>query len=224
MGRRPELEGDVGPGYATAVPLAFRLSISRMSGRNPHHPAMSFSLTSQEVSAALPLVAPGLAKFLRIMEIAATVPGFYDDPEFRRHFNGFYRVRRSAATWQPHFFALMGRAKAGRMGFAEILAELYCSTGMVEASFASKLYATLVPTAPVIDSVVLANLGLELPSAKDPDLLAKVAEVHRELASRFAWFLATEEGAYAVAAFRKAYPGARVTDVKALDLMLWQTR
>lgn len=181
-------------------------------------------LTSQEADAAVPLVAPGLAKYLRIMEIATDVPSFHDDPEFRRRFNGFYRVRRSAAEWQPHFFELMGRAKAGRMGFAEILSDLLRSTGMVEASFASKLYATLVPTAPVIDSVVLSNLGLELPSASDPDRLAKVVRVHGELARRFSDFLATSDGRYALSAFRKAYPDAAVTDVKALDLMLWQKR
>lgn len=158
------------------------------------------------------------------MNIAASVPGFHDDPEFRRRFNAFYRVRRSSAEWQPHFFALMGRARTEGMGFADTLADLHRSTGRVEASFASKLYATLVPTAPVMDAVVLSNLGLKLPTADDPDRLQKIVRVHGELARCFSDFLATADSHYALSAFRKAYPEAAVTDVKALDLMLWQKR
>jgi hypothetical protein len=63
---------------------------------------MPIVLDRQQIDAALPKVAPGLAKYLRIMEFVATDPAFHDDPEFRRAFNGFYRVRRSAQTWQPH--------------------------------------------------------------------------------------------------------------------------
>jgi hypothetical protein len=41
--------------------------------------------------------------------------------------------------------------------------ELHRTTGRCEASFASKLSATIGPTMPVIDSVVLRNLNLRLP-------------------------------------------------------------
>lgn len=73
---------------------------------------MPFELNRQKIDAALPKIAPGLAKYLRIMEFVATDLEFYDDPDFRRAFNGLYRVRRSTQTWQPHFFALMARARA----------------------------------------------------------------------------------------------------------------
>ena len=185
---------------------------------------MPIELDRQKIDAALPKVAPGLAKYLRIMEFVANVPAFHDDPEFRRSFNGFYRVRRSAQTWQPHFFALMDRARSQGFDFSRTLEELFAATGRIEASFASKLYATLHPNAPVIDSVVLENLGLKLPSAEDPNRQAKVVGIHDALARTFADLLATAEGKYLVAAFRAAYPNASVTDEKALDLVLWQIR
>ena len=40
------------------------------------------------------------------------------DVEFRRRFNGFYRVRRGAA-WQDAFYGLLERAKAEPSTFGE---------------------------------------------------------------------------------------------------------
>lgn len=185
---------------------------------------MPFELDHKKIDAALPKVSHGLAKYLRIMEFVANDPAFNDNPDFRRAFNGFYRVRRSAKTWQPQFFALMAQARSQRFDFARTLAELFATTARVEASFASKLYATLHPSAPVIDSVVLGNLGLRLPTATDPKRLDKVVAIHESLAMSFADFLATESGKYLISAFRAAYPAATVTDEKALDLVLWQIR
>lgn len=185
---------------------------------------MPFALDRRKISEALPKVGAGLAKYLRIMEFVANDPRFYDDTDFRRAFNGFYRVRRSSLTWQPQFFDLMARAKAQNFDFSRTLSELFAATGRIEASFASKLYATLHPNAPVIDSVVLENLGLKLPSAADPDRQAKVVGIHNALFKTFADLLATEDGKFLVASFRTAYPNAAVTDEKALDLILWQIR
>ena len=98
------------------------------------------------------------------------------------------------------------------------------ATGRIEASFASKLYATLHPDAAVIDSVVLKNLGFRLPSATDPKRLDRVVDIHNGLTKSFADLLATEDGKYLVQSFRTTYPNAAVTDEKALDLVLWQIR
>ena len=185
---------------------------------------MPITLDRKNIDEALPKVAPGLAKYLRIMEFVAKDPRYYDDPDFRRAFNGFYRVRRSAQTWQPQFFALMARAKAQNFDFPRTLSELFAATGRVEASFASKLYATLHPNAPVIDTVVLGNLGLRLPPATVPKRLDKVVNIHNCLTKTFANLLATEDGKYLVQSFRAAYPKASVTDEKALELVIWQIR
>ncbi len=50
---------------------------------------MEFELDRTKIDEALPKVAPGLAKYLRIMEFVANDPRYYDDPEFRRAFNCF---------------------------------------------------------------------------------------------------------------------------------------
>src|SRR5689334_2021926 len=72
------------------------------------------------------------------------------DREFQRRFNGYYRVRRAPA-WQRVFFPLLERAKTTSTDYGTVLRTIYASTGRVEASFASKLIATVEPAKPVID-------------------------------------------------------------------------
>lgn len=159
------------------------------------------------------------------MALAACGGDFHQDRLFQKKFNGFYRVRRSTMTWQPQFFALMGQAIKENLGFREILESIFNNTGRYEASFASKLYATACTTAPVIDSVVLANLNLKLPLPGAAGRLDKICRVHEQLGILATHYLATQDGRYLISAFRTMYPFAHdVTDEKALDFVLWQSR
>lgn len=88
----------------------------------------------------------------------------------------------------------MGRAKREQLQFDSVLDLLHQATNRYEASFASKLFATLNPSAPVIDSVVLKNLGLRLPYATTPDRALQICKLHHTLAWTFAGFLDTESG------------------------------
>ncbi len=75
----------------------------------------------------------------------------------RRRFNAYYGVRRNAA-WRSQFYDRFEAAKVSVLSiedlFEETLLGIYTDTGRVEASFASKLVATLRPGAPIIDSVL----------------------------------------------------------------------
>jgi hypothetical protein len=57
----------------------------------------------------------------------------------------------------------MESAKVTGIEFPEALREISRRTGRIEASFSSKLVATLSPTKPVIDRFVLENFELKLP-------------------------------------------------------------
>lgn len=183
---------------------------------------MAIVLSDAQIEDSLSRVGRGLEKYLgiqaRLRECDVRV-----DIEFRRWFNGFYRVRRGAA-WQDAFFGLLEHAKARPTTFAETLGALHRATGRWEASFASKLLATVDPDMPVIDSVVLQNLGLRLPAPTAVDRAAGIEAVHRALATHFGEFLPTKEGRYLVARFREEYPSAVITETKMLDFVLWQTR
>ncbi|WP_161812046.1 hypothetical protein [Steroidobacter agaridevorans] len=103
---------------------------------------------------------------------------------------------------------------------------LRAATNRYEASFASKLFATINPSAPVIDSVVLKNLGLRIPPASASNRAAGILRLHNELSRQLAEFLPTHNGQYLVQKFDAAYiaVAATVTPEENLDLALWQSR
>jgi hypothetical protein len=180
-------------------------------------------LDEARIEHVLPRVAVGLQKY-RWLQAALHKRDVSRDPEFQLRFNGFYRVRRNA-EWRYAFYDILEREKAKPPAFADVLLALYVATKRIEASFASKLAATIDPRNPVIDSIVLGNLGLRLPiSGTISRRLEKCGEVHDFLTRLFSEYLSTEMGQYLVARFESSYPRSELTGVKMLDLVLWQAR
>jgi len=185
--------------------------------------SMPIEISRQQIDATLPRVEDGLQKYLRLQADVSRNQDIHNCPNFRKRFNHFYRVRRGA-QWQERFYALFGRARQEKLGFRAVLEALREETVRFEASFASKLVATLNPTEPVIDSVVLKNLGMKLPKATSQNRVEEIHQVHTSLKIALNGFLQTEDGKYLVSQFKKMYPSANITNIKMLDLVLWQTR
>ncbi len=169
------------------------------------------------------MVEAGLAQYQWLQRQFNADSNAHNDPTFRRRFNHFYRVRRNTA-WQGSYFAIMGRARREALQFTAVLDELRQATNRLEASFASKLIATLNPSLPVIDKFVLRNVGLSLPGQTVPNRDAAIVRLHSALQASFGAFLQSEDGQYLIRKFRRQYPDAGVTEVKMLDLVLWKTR
>jgi hypothetical protein len=183
---------------------------------------MTISLTRAQIDTALPEVAKGLEQYLWLQKNRGN-GDLQWNLEFRRRFNRFYRVRRNK-EWQDKFYGLLESGKEKVVSFPEVFAALHRATGRHEASFASKLLATLDPRMPVIDSIVLKNLGMRLPAAGSKDRAARICQLHLSLSSCFIGYLATQDGRYLVNRFREKYLCGDVTEVKMLDFVLWQTR
>jgi hypothetical protein len=184
---------------------------------------MAIKLMRAQIEKALSRIAPSLKQYVWLQNNRDT-SDLRNDPVFKKRFNHFYRVRRGPG-WQAKFFDLLERKKQSpAVTFAEVLHALHQATGRYEASFASKLLATIRPDMPVIDSVVLRNVNLTLPRYNVSDRAARLEHLHETLASWFKTFLATETGCYLVRRFREEYPDAHISKVKMLDLVLWQTR
>ena len=183
---------------------------------------MRINLAKSQIDDALPRVASGLKQYLWLQEnlYASDVSA---NRNYQRRFNRFYRVRMGP-EWQHAFYGLLENAKGKSVVFREILSAMLVATNRCEASFSSKLLATVNPDMPVIDSIVLGNLQLRRPAGSRHDRVCRFQELHAELLARFKAFLATEDGEYLVSRFRKAYPHADITQIKMLDLVLWQTR
>jgi hypothetical protein len=175
------------------------------------------------IERALPLVSIGLKKYLHIQELLTTTD-LSTDRTFQTAFNAFYRVRRDSA-WQSAFYALFQGEKSSQRPFAEVLQELHRITGRVEGSFASKLVASIDPSKPVIDSFVLKNLGLRKPLYGEAETkLTAVSQLYDRINREYLAFLSSDLGRRLGTMFVESYPDSRVTPVKMLDLILWQTR
>lgn len=184
---------------------------------------MPIDLSPPQIDAALERLSDGLARYVWLQSRVAAQDGFEVDPEFRRRYNRFYRVRRGP-EWQNVFYNLMARANKEQLDFRAVLLALHSATNRYEASFASKLVATLDASKPVIDAFVLQNVGLRLPISAVPDRFDRICDVYGELISIVCSFLSGECGQYLITAFRRVHPTAKITKVKMLDLVLWQTR
>lgn len=81
----------------------------------------------------------GLPRYIEIMA------GNPDKSEFQRMFNGYYKVRRNE-DWQKEYYAIFTEAKKNpeNYTFERILRKLHEKTRMIEASFSSKMLATIV--------------------------------------------------------------------------------
>ncbi|MDO9233588.1 MAG: hypothetical protein Q8N02_00350 [Methylotenera sp.] len=183
---------------------------------------MVINITKVQIDNAIPKIADGIKKYISIQK-QLTSPNIFKNAAFRKEFNHFYRVRRGAA-WQDDYFALMALAQKNQLQFKDVIDLLYKATERYEASFASKLVATLVPTSPIIDAWVLKNVGLRLPYSYETNRAAKITNLYLALQACFTAFLKTTNGRYLVSEFKRVYPTAGITEEKMVDLVLWQTR
>lgn len=198
------------------------------------------NLTKTQIDAALPKVAVGLDKYLWLQDNLYK-RDVAEDAEYQRKYNGFYKVRRNE-VWRRLFYNLLQTKKKSAPNFSLIMYIIYSKNRLIvahknkrskekqllprriDASFASKMTATINPELPVIDSVVLKNIGLKLPSSKEINRLIKIENIYKQIINLYKNFLKTEQGRYLVQSFKEVYPGKKVTEIKMLDFVLWQTR
>jgi hypothetical protein len=148
--------------------------------------------------------------------------------DFQRRFNGFYGVRRNAA-WRSAFYRIFEAAKGLEAPpsdlFRQSLLELERVTGRVEASFVSKLVATLRPEAPVIDSVIRGYLGSRTNGPQFGGGAGVAVDYFEWLASLFTALTCTPEVSAWCDQFDAAFeeiPGAAsIHPVKKLDFLIW---
>lgn len=180
-------------------------------------------LTESRIDGALSKIETGLKRYCWIQE---NIHGrdVSRDRSFQNKFNGFYKVRRNDA-WQLHFYTLLEMSKGTGITFPNGLCTLLERTSRVEASFASKLVATLHPDKPVIDEFVLSNFGLRLPSGKDRERrCVGCIVVYDQLCDNYVALIKSAEGLMICEKFKRSFPWADITDLKKVDLVLWQIR
>lgn len=173
--------------------------------------------------AAIYKASVGLAKYQNLQRMRRSGISV-SDREFQRKFNGFYKVRGRSPEWFSNFYQIFFEAIEQDWSFEKILQEIHSRTGRVEASFASKIRATIDENSAVIDSFVLQNLRLQLPKLGDPQRLHKVAVLYELLNQEMKELRSTDIGRFVEQQFFIVYPNCGITPIKALDLTIWQLR
>lgn len=178
-----------------------------------------------------------VAKYLEIQEQFATAD-LSPSGAFTRAYCNFYRVRRSKKYWRPHYFGLMAELRTKRdqgkapPSFVDALSQLACvlpctknGNQPIEASFVSKMLATIDPDQPVLDSVLLSHCGRRLPLVGSDDRLRQTVEIFADLAAHLRDELASstwpERRAQFDDAFQELNTRDKVSDMKALDFIIW---
>ena len=121
----------------------------------------------------------------------------------------------------------MGKAYVGppEVLFKDVLGKIHRATQRVEASFASKLVASIHPKSPVIDSVVRTFLTEHLEASPDPKGMQGALNFYGWLNQVMAELSTTQQAADWFAEFNERFsdePGAaEITDMKKLDFLIW---
>lgn len=173
---------------------------------------------------ALKRAEPGINKYLWIMDRLHKV-NVYEDSEFRKAYNGFYRMRQRSGQFYDAYYSFMEENKRRRnITFGEVLGHLKNETGRMEASFSSKLAATINPEMPVWDKYVMKNMGIKVPGYSVKNRQEKIKDAYGQLVKEYEHLLESNEGQMMIKAFDEAYSYCKVTDIKKIDFILWQIR
>ena len=150
------------------------------------------------------------------------------DELYQKTYNGFYRVRLPLTDAYSTYYKLIEQNKNNNnQSLAQLLEELLIATRSVDTSFGSKILATVNPNVAPLDSVVLGHLNLRLPARtgqSDIERIQQCMNVHNQLISKLNQLITMPEFQRLKQKFVKRFPNYNFTDVKILDLLLWQYR
>lgn len=169
-----------------------------------------------------------LDDYIKIME---KISAKKYDKEFRKEFNGYYRIRQKSKQWYNCYYSLLEEQSEKNRSFREILEILYDKGGenKVEASFASKLLASVDPEKAIWDSKVLKNIGFynewnnyELYHGTERIELAD--RIYNNINSIYNDYLLSKYGKEIIRKFDEMLPSykEKITNIKKIDCIIWK--
>lgn len=176
-----------------------------------------------KILSTLDKVEKGLNSYIAIMNRFKEVD-VSEDKDFQKLFNSFYKIRLPKAEFYDVYYKYFEECKNRNITFSEILKYLSEKFGRIEASFSSKLLATINPNKPVWDKYVLKNFKLKKTKNSDINKIENAVNLYDELKEKYRMFMKTEEANYLIKMFNNRFPHAKITDIKKIDLILWQSR
>lgn len=176
----------------------------------------------------------GIKSYLYLMEKLHTC-NVSKDVDFIKKYKNFYKMnmaRLSKEFYDVYFEYLEeNKSKIDSINFKDILVYLFKSntSNRIEASFSSKLLATINPNMPVWDKNVLSQLGIQGPKIRKDDKeeqLKDAVKIYDELANKLHDnYLKTDIGKEYIRVFDETFKNdfsiEKITPIKKIDFVLW---
>ena len=165
----------------------------------------------------------GLKKYVEIMEYLHKTD-VSEDREFQKMYNHFYRMRQRKPEFYQMYYDYMEKMKnnAAALTFEDVFSYIQKETNRCEASFSSKLLATLNPDKPIWDMFVLENLGVKKIQSSAKNRERKIIEAYQQIEQWYIDFFGSEEASLILQIFDEMFPNVKITDTKKVDLFLWK--
>lgn len=181
-------------------------------------------MNKHEIVIAIHKAFDGIQRYLEIMELFPTVD-VSGNSDFQRKFNRFYRVRQRPVQWYQTYYAFMEQAKTQKPTFEDALDHFHSTLNRCEASFTSKLIATVDPIQPVWDKYVLLNAEIPPPKYTSKNKIEQSKAAYSQLQQWYQKILVTVTGQLIVETFNEMVDNFElITDLKKVDFVLWQRR
>ena len=166
----------------------------------------------------------GIDKYSTIQNIFLETDVSQDVEGFQKLFNSFYVVRRNS-EWRKQYYNIFESLKTQHepVSFEMILSKLLFS-GRIEASYSSKMLATLNPDMPIWDQYVLKNAGIAPPS-EGAGKFDSTVDVYTQLCKWYESYLKTDNAKACITHFNNTFPEYQsISDIKKIDFYLWMKR
>ena len=156
---------------------------------------------------------------------------FIASEEFRKAYNGFYKVRQKKQAWYDCYYSLMEQQGKQNASFEDLLWKIFQVNHSVDVSFVSKLMATVNPNLPIWDQYVIRNLGYEKLWQKSATVSTEqridiAVKIYEAIMQWYESYVHSEEGMACIQAFDQVLPkyADKLTAVKKIDYLLWSKR
>ena len=128
----------------------------------------------------------GFAKYKKIQEDFKKVD-VATNKDFQTLFNDYYQVRRNA-NWRNCYYTYFQENKDRSPSFNDIIDYLFENAtsnqnrpNPVEASFSSKMLATIDPNMPILDKKVLDNMSLSVEGRNPQEKLEDAKRIYEKI-------------------------------------------
>jgi len=165
----------------------------------------------------------GLEKYSYIIDELKKVD-ISTDINYQTTFNSFYKIRRDK-KWRKVYYDYFEKNKNNdNLTFEQVIRYLYKKTGNIEASFSSKLLATINPKMPIWDQYVIKNLKLSLSGNTKEEQLKNAIDLYDKIVDKYNCLLQREDIKIVINQLNCILKKYKMEDTKILDFILWSIR